>query len=112
MLTMAMPIIPVIMYMDVPPLPTEYISTMAPAPRPIGRYVMTEPKSAVAGSPRTGGSASSTWPSGIGGPSARGERLATTVLNVLSSLLQFQACAVSGSPRVERRQEAVGACAA
>ncbi|GAA2479326.1 hypothetical protein GCM10023100_70550 [Actinocorallia cavernae] len=81
MLTMATPIIPDIMYVVGPALRMENISTMAPLPSAMGRYISADPKSALAGSPRTGGSASSTCPSGSCGPSARGERLATTVLN-------------------------------
>ncbi|WP_241968621.1 hypothetical protein [Streptomyces sp. ICBB 8177] len=78
---MAMPIIPDIMYVVGPALRMENINTIAPVPKPMGRYINAEPKSALAGSPRTGGSANSTCPSGSWGPSTRGERLATTVLN-------------------------------
>src|ERR1700744_5945473 len=80
MLIMEVPIMPDIRYVVGEPCATENIRPMVPAPRAIGRKPNAEPKSAVAGSGRTGGSASTISPSGIGGPDTRGARLTMTVL--------------------------------
>src|SRR5260221_2573027 len=53
---------------------------MAPMPRAIGRYESMELASMTAGSGSTGGGASSTRPSGAGGPGDRAALLAIVVL--------------------------------
>ncbi|GAA3438150.1 hypothetical protein GCM10018954_077660 [Kutzneria kofuensis] len=85
--TMETPIIPDIMY-TVGELPAmENIITIAALPRPIGRYTIAELKSRLAGSPSTGGSASSTSPVGRAGPATRCDRLTITMLISLTPWL-------------------------
>ncbi len=80
MLAIDMPIIPDMRYVCGEPLATENIRVMPPMPRAIGSIATRELTSGVAGSPRTGGSARSTWFSGDSGPVARGPRFTITVL--------------------------------
>lgn len=76
---METPIIPDIMYVVGEPLPSESPTAMAAEPRPMGRKASADPKSALAGSPSTGGSASSISPSGISGAGVREPRFTDTV---------------------------------